>query len=123
MKTDFLFVYGTLKSTKWNSHFMEDCKFIENGKTLEKYPLLIDSLPYLIDKVGYGHNVQGEVWQINPRVRSMLDALEGHPNWYERKVIPIELSYGKMLDCWCYLMPDKAGRIETMDSKYFNQIF
>jgi gamma-glutamylcyclotransferase (GGCT)/AIG2-like uncharacterized protein YtfP len=99
-------VYGTLKRGNGNyNRFLSDSKFVGKGVTKDKYPLMISGLPYLIDKKGTGHNVEVEVFKVSREVMFDLDALEGHPTWYQRKQVDIVVGKGKkerVLKCWVY---------------------
>lgn len=95
-------VYGTLKKGYSNyNHYLTSSKYVGSGETKDKYPLVISGLPYLIEKKGVGHNVEVDVFKVSSSVLSALDRLEGHPNWYRRKQIDIQMK-GKVLTCWIY---------------------
>jgi gamma-glutamylcyclotransferase (GGCT)/AIG2-like uncharacterized protein YtfP len=93
------FVYGTLKNGfQNNTLFREDFdlhrKFrpgvvcLNEWKTVEKYPLLVSGIPFMLDEPGYprAHQVKGELFEISDiSVIYHLDRLEGHPNLYERR--------------------------------------
>lgn len=99
---NYVAVYGTLKKGHGNHDwYMSDSKFVGKGKTKDLYPLLIQGLPYLIDKKGFGHNVNVEVYRVSDDVLASLDRLEGHPSWYKRKRVPI-LVGESTINCWVY---------------------
>lgn len=57
-----LFVYGTLKKGEPNHHWLRPqngfAKFVANGTTVKKYPLIIATkynIPFLIDTPGQGY--------------------------------------------------------------------
>lgn len=102
LQDNLVAVYGTLKkgySNYW--HYLSGADYIGSGRTLNKYPLLIHGLPYLIDEVDRGYNVEVDVFAVSDARLRELDRLEGHPNWYRRKQIPINVK-GKTLTCWIY---------------------
>ncbi|XP_045208473.2 gamma-glutamylaminecyclotransferase C-like [Mercenaria mercenaria] len=88
-----IFVYGTLKSGEPNYHLMQNetsgvCIPRGIAYTKEKYPLVVASrynIPYLLDKPGTGHNVQGELYKVDAAQLAFLDRLESHPKLYVRK--------------------------------------
>jgi len=93
----YVFVYGTLKSGEPNHHWMTET---ENGSgilrwrgtTCQKYPLVIASrynIPFLLDVAGQGHNIHGEVYEIDEKKLAYLDILENYPILYTRKVVDI----------------------------------
>ena len=48
------------------------------------------------------HNVEVDVFLVNKQDFIDIDGLEGHPNWYKREIIPIELNDGNTVDAWIY---------------------
>jgi len=99
-------VYGTLKRGHGNyERFLSDSKFLGAGVTKDKYPLVIQGLPYVVNKKGIGHNVEVDVFRVSADVFAQLDALEGHPNWYERKQIAIDMEDGSIKFAWLYFNP------------------
>jgi gamma-glutamylaminecyclotransferase len=102
LEDNLVAVYGTLKKGYTNYNwYLTSSKFVGSGETKEKYPLVIKGLPYLIEKDGYGHNVEVDVFKVSGQVLSGLDRLESHPTWYKRKQVPIMVK-GKVLMCWVY---------------------
>ena len=102
LEDNLVAVYGTLKKGYNNyNRYLTGSKHVGAGKTKEKYPLVIKGLPYLIEERGKGYNVSVDVFKVSDPVLSELDKLEGHPNWYKRKQIPVVVK-GKELTCWIY---------------------
>lgn len=98
-------VYGTLKVGYSNyAHHLGTSTYVGNGKTKDKYPLVVSGLPYVIERKGEGTNVSVDVFMVNDDVFNRLDGLEGHPRWYVRKQIPIVID-GKTVMCWLYFNP------------------
>lgn len=87
-------VYGTLKQGGGNDHRLTDSTYIGSGQTDNKYPMMIDGIPFVIDRPGDGHHVVVEVYQVSDKVLASLDSLEGHPDWYERRETKILLDSG-----------------------------
>ena len=99
-------VYGTLKRGHGNyERFLSDSKFLGDGVTKDRYPLVINSLPYVLNKKGLGHNVEVDVFRVSGDVLAQLDILEGHPKWYERKQIAISMADGTIKFAWLYFNP------------------
>ena len=119
LQDNLVAVYGTLKkgySNYW--HYLSGATHIGAGKTLNKYPLLVYGLPYLIDEVDKGYNVEVDVFAVSDSRLKQLDQLEGHPNWYRRKQIPIVVK-GKTLTCWIYFnIKEKLTDDSVMHRKY-----
>lgn len=97
-----VFVYGTLKRGEPNSKWLTNVengysKFLTNGKTSEKYPLIIGTrynIPFLLNNPGVGNNIVGEVYEIDELMFSRLDVLEDYPAFYSRDIRIIETDLG-----------------------------
>lgn len=110
LEDNLVAVYGTLKKGYSNyNHYLTSSKFMGKGETKDKYPLVISGLPYLIEEKGKGHNVEVDVFKVSGGVMGQLDRLEGHPNWYRRKQIDINVK-GKVLKCWIYFNIKETGK-------------
>lgn len=106
-------VYGTLKKgyNNYNSYLRRSV-YLGGGVTTDKYPLIIRGLPYMVNQKGMGHNVEVDVFKVSDEVLENLDRLEGHPKWYKREEVEINVK-GKVLSCWVYFNPiDISGAIE-----------
>ena len=119
LQDNIVAVYGTLKmgySNYW--HYLSKAKYVASGKTLDKYPLLIKGLPYLIDEAHRGHNVEVDVFAVSDTQLQDLDRLEGHPNWYQRRQVPIKVR-GKVMNCWVYFnIKEKASNDSVLHKSY-----
>lgn len=110
-------VYGTLKSGHGNhSRFLTESYCLGDGRTCDDYPLVVDGLPYLIDRKGDGHRVKVEVYRVDDDTLSRLDSLEGHPEWYERKKIRVNLDKGGTITAWVYMIPDTKSLTHMNDT-------
>lgn len=100
-----LFIYGTLKKGFENHHFLNNAKFIGNAITKDRYPMVnvVKAYPYLIDKKGIGEFVKGEAYNINNKILSKLDLLEGYPDHYDRKDVEIVIN-GKIIKAITYFV-------------------
>ena len=117
-------VYGTLKKGYSNYHnYLRSSKYVGGGVTQDKYPLLIEGLPYVVNKKGVGHNVEVDVFKVSNTKLASLDALEGHPRWYKREIIPIKLKSGKVIDCWLYFNDKHIGKHTKMHKTYTQSFF
>lgn len=109
-KQYFVAVYGTLKRSKPNNSLMSvaQSEFIGEGKTAEKYPLVIGGrLPYLFDNVGIGYQIEVEIYKVGFRGLQVLDKFEGHPSFYIRKSVLCEFQNGKSAECFIYFINRK----------------
>jgi gamma-glutamylaminecyclotransferase len=119
LQDNLVAVYGTLK--KGNSNYyahLTDSKFVGKGETKDKYPLIIKGLPYLIEDIGVGHNVDVDIFKVTDSTLARLDALEGHPHWYQRKLVPIKTAKGNELMCWVYFNLDEEVNGQKMHKAF-----
>lgn len=92
--TSLVAVYGTLKQGHSNHKVMKTAggAYVGDGRTSAKYRLCIDGLPYLIRGASPdGHNVAVEVYDVDQAGLTILDSLEGHPDFYRRETIRVSL--------------------------------
>lgn len=119
LEDNLIAVYGTLKkgySNYWN--YLSRAKYVGKGHTVNKYPLIINGLPYLIDEVDNGHNVEVDIFAVSDTKLADLDMLEGHPVWYRRKRTEIRMK-GKVLTCWVYFnIKEKVTKDSVLHKKY-----
>lgn len=118
LEDNLIAVYGTLKKGYSNyNHYLTSSKYVGKGKTKDKYPLVVSGLPYLIEERGQGFNVEVDVFKVSASVLANLDRLEGHPTWYRRKQIDIQMK-GKVLKCWVYFNLRERANGQTLHSTY-----
>tara|TARA_R100001086_G_scaffold246557_1_gene178994 strand:+ start:971 stop:2065 length:1095 start_codon:yes stop_codon:yes gene_type:complete len=115
-------VYGTLKKgySNYNNH-LRSSVYLGRGETKEKYPLLVEGLPYMVNKKGVGHNVEVDVFKVSQDTFNKIDRLEGHPRWYKRELVDINIK-GTVLSCWVYFN-DKYINEHTKLHKTYTQSF
>jgi gamma-glutamylaminecyclotransferase len=102
LQDNVIAVYGTLKKGYGNYYgYLTNAKHIGKGKTQDQYPLVVNGLPYLLDKKGKGKNVVVDVFKVSDQQLAMVDRLESHPLWYVRQQIPVVVK-GKTIMCWTY---------------------
>lgn len=109
-----VFVYGTLKRGFGNHRVMIEAggEFVCEGMTATPFPLVEQGLPFLLFRPGHGHRVEGEIYRVdNLRGWKRLDQLEGHPDFYRRRLIDIESTDGEIRETWTYFV---AGRNEML---------
>ena len=105
-----VFVYGSLKKGFYNhSLFLANSKFLSNAETVAKYPLVTASrynLVFLLNKPGQGHNVKGEVYEVDDVTLAQLDRLEEVPVLYSKLLITVKTESGSELEAIAYLLED-----------------
>jgi len=128
--TTLVFVYGTLKKSFPNHYLLEgkdDVEFISDGVTVDKYPMVIDSpykIPFILNDVGKGANIKGEIYKVGKTALAALDKLEDHPNLYKRTDIKVstikdssivaEQDSANTVTCGCYILHDfKPSMLEN----------
>lgn len=115
---NYIAVYGTLKKGHGNYYsYLTDSKFVGHGVTADKYPLVVSGLPYLCEDKGVGHNVKVDVFRVSDDVLSQLDRLEGHPTWYKRSVIPVQVG-NKTRECWVYFRQNFSHKGHELHEEY-----
>ncbi len=110
---DLCFVYGTLRRGCGNHHVMQRAggEFVGQAALSDRYPLVVDGLPYLLPIKGKGHHVVGELYRI-PRVSGwrVLDRLEGHPNFYRREAVGCSMGDEELVT-WIYFLNRGYGHL------------
>ena len=61
------------------------------------------SLPFAVHGNG---KTYGEIYEIDAAMLAALDHFEGHPQWYVREMILVELCDGRRVHAWIYLNQD-----------------
>lgn len=105
-----IFVYGTLMSGFGNNRLLSGSKFIGNAITKEKYTMRSRGIPFVNENKPTS-NIHGEVYKVDKPTLSQLDSLEGHPNWYYRKEIDLEMEDGSEIVAEIYFNDDKSCSI------------
>jgi len=111
-------VYGTLRYGFGNHGLIKDSDFLGYGWTKNKMRLCVQGLPYMIrGKHKDGTNVEVEVYSVDEQTLANLDALEGHPGFYRRDKIGINLdrsdSTTGVINAYVYMV----------DSSYDNGVY
>ena len=108
--THKVFVYGTLKEGFGNNALLRDATFVSRGCTVQPY-LMLDTGGFpVVFQDPAKHNVSGEVYEVDDATLAQLDRLEGHPSFYERKEITVDLGDTGIQDtCWMYFGNVSAG--------------
>ncbi len=81
-----VFVYGTLRTRESRNHVLRSSDFIGNFKSLPLYNMYdLGSFP-CISNSGKT-SIIGELYEVDDYTLELLDMIEGHPTFYERKEI------------------------------------
>lgn len=95
-----VFVYGTLLRGCSNEWAMATDRSPVRG-TLRGHDLWIFGLPTVVETGGEG-SVVGEVHEVDDAFLAKLDRFEGHPGFYARKPVEVELEDGTIVSAWTY---------------------
>lgn len=99
---DRLFVYGTLKRGFGNHGFLDGCRFLGEAHTVKRFAMYGAGVPSVVESPQL-YPIQGEVYEVDPASLRHVDALEGHPHWYVRKMVDVVLeSGGDPISAWIY---------------------
>lgn len=93
-----VFVYGTLKQGFSNNRLLRNCRYKDataSGIELHNGP----GFPYAMRGEGITY---GELYEVNDETLASLDALEGHPIFYNRELTPVQAG-GTSCEAWVYL--------------------
>lgn len=105
-RTNIIAVYGTLKWGEGNHRLLDGSLYLGDGMTVDKMRLVISGLPFLIENPhDDGHHVDVECYAVDDRTLRAIDGLEGHPHFYCREKIKIDLE-NEIVDAWVYMIPD-----------------
>lgn len=92
MEKFLVFVYGTLLRGYSNHRLLENpvgtATFICAGYTQKMYTMYAQGIPYVSDESETSH-IKGELFEVDAETLADLDRLEGHPDFYERKEVPV----------------------------------
>lgn len=105
-----VFVYGTLKRNHVRDlSQIDEVEFLGDAKTIDSNFLMLDQgqYPAVIMSKKNGKKIKGEVFKVSDDVLDQLDAIEGYPWFYNRKMVDTTL--GKAI---IYFMDDPE-QVET----------
>lgn len=112
-----LFVYGTLKRGFYNHGLIKDQDFVSAAKTEPGFIIYMNGVPEMVREGE--KEVLGEFFKLDEKTFELVDRLEGHPIYYKRDIILIELEDGTKTKAWAYLRPNvHKGTKRTKDIEY-----
>lgn len=101
-----VFVYGTLKRGGAWHHLLKHAEYLGTAVTAHRYPMVIEGIPYLLDQP-FGRAIHGEVYAADYETMRALDALEQHPNWYNRRLKEVVLN-GERAQAYIYFLHENC---------------
>jgi len=78
-----VFVYGTLKIGHNNSHLLRTAKYLGDAVTSDRYTMFCVGFPVIMPDRN-GHQVAGEVYEVDAETAYNLDRLEARGRMYDR---------------------------------------
>ena len=115
-----VFVYGTLRSGHSNHHLLQGAHNYGSGNTFENYSMyLISGYPY-VTSFEPRYPIIGELFEIDSATLSVLDRMEGHPRYYERRKIQVIVGESQYT-AWMYFK-DPPGLLAP-DGDFSNTSF
>ena len=86
---NLIFVYGSLRNGHCNHHLLKDAYCFGIGSTEGSFAMyLVSGYPYVTASESR-YPIVGELYGIDDDTLKLLDRMEGHPRYYERREIPV----------------------------------
>jgi gamma-glutamylaminecyclotransferase len=104
----YLFVYGTLKRTCSNHHWLGVARYIDEAHTQQCFALYTIGYPFLVKQPSL-YPVHGELYQIDEVDLLRVDELERHPDDYCREIITVVGRDGELFQAWAYFHSAPQG--------------
>ena len=122
-------VYGTLRKGWGNHRLIADAEFVGKGRTTEKLVLTQSGIPYVsrdkVNQPGFeANNVVVEIYKVtDPTMMRNLDSLEGHPDWYFRSPVEVQLENEETVVAEIYLNERSSGREVNTSGDFAKPIY
>jgi gamma-glutamylcyclotransferase (GGCT)/AIG2-like uncharacterized protein YtfP len=101
LRSNFVFVYGTLKQGFGNhANFLRDATFLGDGRSVTRWRMCDGGFPIVLPG-DHGH-VVGEVYAVDDPTLARLDRLESNGHMYQREVITVAVAAGE-IEAWMYV--------------------
>lgn len=89
-------VYGTLRKGYGNNRLLENTNYLGQGWSVDKFRLTANGIPY-VSKKDPVSRVKVEIYETEDQnVIRNVDSLEGHPRFYKREEILVEMNTGQI---------------------------
>ncbi len=114
-----LFVYGTLMTGQLRNRYLteEGARFLRLARTAARYalfrPFLAD-YPCLVEDTRQGVCIEGELWEVSEECLRGLDAVEGVPDLFQRRMITLEDGE----EVQAYVMPAKPWLARRLGNRW-----
>jgi gamma-glutamylaminecyclotransferase len=118
-KHHLVFVYGTLRQAQSNHKLLGEANCYGTGSTRDKYAMYIaGSFPYVISTEAR-YPIVGELYAVDDDTLTKLDKMEGHPRYYTRREIAVDVEGIEYL-AWMYFRDPHGTLMPTGDYKSFS---
>lgn len=112
-----VFVYGTLKRNFGNHHLLlrdleQPSKFIGFGEISARM-FSTGAFPICVASSDYRYVVKGEIYAVSAKTLTLLDALEGHPSFYQREEVEV-YTLCDINKVYCYLQDRVPTRLKEV---------
>ena len=112
-------VYGTLRAAYGNHRLIAgNSELIGYGLTVGKHGMYASGIPFVVENDDKSR-ITVEVYEVPEKHVPSVDGLEGHPDWYQRRITPVELENGEIVEAWLYFMDlseEQKGRNQLIQS-------
>ena len=106
---ELVFVYGTLRKGHGNHKLIEGGRYMGTGLTVNKYAMYSRGIPFVSEDEPISR-IKGEIYEVSKPILKLLDMLEGHPGWYERKKTIVKVGQ-KKIKAWLYFNNTKTENL------------
>jgi gamma-glutamylaminecyclotransferase len=113
-KKELVFAYGSLRKGFHNNHILKTAMLVsENARTKEACFQMRSLTVYPAVVEGGIHRIQGDVYEVGPKVLKALDKFEGNGLNYQRKLVDvISTSDERFWTCWMYIFLHDQARFD-----------
>lgn len=113
-----VFVYGSLKQGFHNHRLMEGATYVGEAQVAGAKMFSLGSFPAVVHGTGV---VYGEVWEVSGAQAQALDRLEGHPTFYKREELLVEMDDGELHSAWVYIYQGDTSRNRHIEGGVWRQ--
>ncbi len=111
---NLIFVYGTLRNGHCNHHLLKDAYCYGIGSTESSYAMyLVSGYPYITSSETR-YPIVGELYGVDDETLNLLDRMEGHPRYYERREISVTVG-GTLYTAWMYFRDPPGILVQSGD--------
>lgn len=72
--------------------------------------MYVSGIPYVFKGESVSQ-IFGELYRVDELTLTIVDRLEGHPEWYRREEVRVVTEEGSNVTAWLYFYPEKRGKL------------